>query len=114
MADEEILGVVPSETSQWGFLMSVSVVVNTKICLSKYFWYWKCIIPVQIISFLTRQIQNSMEQVSKQISKEEKYGSTTLSIFYLNCIHVLVTINFQTFKKQNCINSQYKKWKSAY
>jgi len=36
------------------------------------------------------------------------------SIVDLNCIHALVTINVNAFKKQICITSQHKKWKSRY
>lgn len=32
-----------------------------------------------------------------------------ISIVYLNCTHVLDTINFHTFKEQSWITSQYEK-----
>lgn len=49
-------------------------------------------------SGLTHQIQNSMEQVPKQMNKEENQDIMKISVIYLNFTHFLVTINIHPFK----------------
>lgn len=50
-----------------------------------------------------------MEQVPKQMNKEENQDTMKIGVIYLNFTHFLVTINIHPFKKQNCITLQYIK-----